>query len=491
MDLVLSTGLWSELQRHLFGEKRLAFAGQDEQMAFILASYSVAGETRKLLAHELITAGPRDLSSQSPGGIGPTGEFVAQMLTRCRRDGWSLIEVHSHPFDSSSRTTFSGIDWANDRIKMPQLAAMLPDPFYHATMVVGRNSLDAHYYDQGSGTILPVGRVTLVGGDEGPGAPLRHLAVSSSPQEPVAITDGRRSRQLPLVGQEAQDAFPKATVAVVGLGGLGSFAALQLAYLGVGHLVLIDADEVDESNLNRLLGAGPADVGRPKVEVLAEQVNRVAPDIKVTAIPEDVLTARALEHAKVADLVLGCVDNHGARLTLNHLAIRYLIPLLDAGTGARLASDGRPTQLGGQVQLVAPGRGCLECRGFIDPTRAAFDLATPEVQQYERDHGYGTKEIAPAVIFLNGVVASIQVAEVARLLGSQGSQASLIVYDAIAQRTFPVTTRPEPSCPTCGEDGVIGVGDLSPLHRAEAQTDESLPTRSQVVGAGSAGTDSN
>jgi molybdopterin/thiamine biosynthesis adenylyltransferase len=491
MDLVLSADLWNDLQRHLFGEKILALGRQDEQMAFILASYSVAGESLKLLAHELVVAAPEDLSYQSPGGIGPTGEFVAKMLTRCRRDGWSLIEVHSHPFDSSNRTTFSGIDWGNDRVKMPQLAAMLPKPFYHATMVVGRSSLDAHYYDQESGSILPVGRVTLVGGDEGPEPPLRHLAVSSSREEWAAATDGRRSRQLPLVGQEAQEAFPKATVAVVGLGGLGSFAALQLAYLGIGHLVLIDADEVAETNLNRLLGAGPADIGRPKVEVLAEQVNRVAPDIKVTAIAADVLSPKALDHAKDADLVLGCVDNHGARLTLNHLAIRYLVPLLDAGTGARLAADGRPTQLGGQVQLVVPGRGCMECRGFIDPTRAAFDLAPPDVQQYEREHGYGTEEIAPSVIFLNGVVASMQVAEVARLLGGRGPQTSLIVYDAIAQKAFPVTTKPERDCPTCGVDGVKGVGDLSPLHRAESQIDNSLPARSQVVGAGSAGTDPN
>jgi molybdopterin/thiamine biosynthesis adenylyltransferase len=209
----------------------------------------------------------------------------------------------------------------------------------------------------------------------------------------------------------------------------------------------------------------------------------------VTAVAEDILDSTALDAAKSADVLLGCVDNHGARLTLNHLAVRYLIPFLDAGTGARMGADGRPAQVGGQVQLVVPGRGCLECRGFIDPTRAAFDLAPPEVQQYERDHGYGTDEIAPSVVFLNGVVASMQVAEVARLLSGDSRQPSLIMYDALAQKAFTVSTGPGDSCPTCGVHGVVGVGDLSPLYRATASAETVVPTRLATVGASSAGPD--
>ncbi|WP_166658508.1 ThiF family adenylyltransferase [Kribbella sp. VKM Ac-2571] len=462
-------------------------------MAFILASHSITGPMVKLVGRELVVAGPDDLSYQSAGGIGPTGGFVAAMLTRCRQEGWSLIEVHSHPFDRSNRTTFSGIDWGNDRVKMPQLAAMLPAPFHHATMVVGRRSLDAHYYERRSGDILPVERITLVGATDGAEHPLRYLDITSRRQEAPAEADGRRSRQVPLVGRRGQAAFPKATVGVVGLGGLGSFAAWELAYLGIGRLVLIDADEVAETNLNRLLGAGPQDIGRPKVEVLAEQIERVAPDVDVVAIAEDILSPAALDRAKSADVLLGCVDNHGARLTLNHLAIRYLVPLLDAGTGARMGADGRPAQVGGQVQLVVPGRGCLECRGFIDPNRAAFDLASPEVQQYERDLGYGTEEIAPSVIFLNGVVASMQVAEVARLLAGprsgQGRQVSLIMYDALAQKSITAGTSTGADCPTCGPSGVVGVGDLAPLHRATASGRSGVPSRFEAVGASGAGTD--
>ena len=297
-----------------------------------------------MVGHELVCAQSADLDHQSHSAISPNGKFVADALTRCRREGWSLIEVHSHPFDSGSRTTFSGVDWSNDRIKMPRLASMLPGPFYHATMVVGQNSLDAHYYQRVTGTIVPVRQVTIVGGSTEDSPVLRYLPASSS--EPVSVPSQsiRHSRQLSLLGVSTQEALSKARVAVVGVGGLGSFVALELAHLGVGHVTLIDPDRIELSNLNRLIGATPDDVGRYKVDVFRELIECLAPAAAVTAVAAPLLDSSALDHAKAADLLLGCVDGHGARLSLNHLSIRYLIPLIDAGTGAR---PGYPTVLGG------------------------------------------------------------------------------------------------------------------------------------------------
>ncbi|MGH3787702.1 MAG: HesA/MoeB/ThiF family protein [Pseudonocardiaceae bacterium] len=439
-------------------------------MAFILAAPNVSASRIRLVGHELISARPTDLDHQSPSAIGPNGRFVAAALTRCRQEGWSLIEVHSHPFDSGPQTTFSGIDWSNDRVKMARLASMLPEPFYHATMVVGQNSFDAHYYQRATGAIVPVRQVTVVGSLADDSPVLRYLPASSAAPESAPLLDARRSRQLPLLGAATQEALSKARIAVVGVGGLGSFVALELAYLGVGHLTLIDPDRTELSNLNRLIGAEPGDVGRYKVDVFRELIKRVAPDVAVTAVAAPFLDSVALNHAKAADLLLGCVDGHGARLSLNHFSIRYLIPFIDAGSGARLETDSLPARVGGQVQVVAPGVGCLECRGFIDAQRAAYDLAPPEVQEYERAHGYGTEEAMPSVIFLNGVVASIQVAETVRALaGASGLKhvtPKLIVYDAQAQRTFPAAVCYSPECATCGVHGVAGVADLAPLQAA-------------------------
>jgi molybdopterin-synthase adenylyltransferase len=470
-DIVLSSNLWLQLRDHLLptddGPGRWS---NNEQLAFILAAPNVSASRVRLVGHELLLAQRADLAHQSPSAIGPDGQFVADALTRCRQEGWSLIEVHSHPFESGPQTTFSGVDWSNDRMKMPRLASMLPEPFYHATVVVGQNSLDAHYYQRTTGTILPVRQVTIVGGACGDSPVLRHFPSSTSALNPVRSPEVRHSRQLPVLGAATQEAFSKARIAVVGLGGLGSFVASELAYLGVGHLTLIDPDRIELSNLNRLIGAGPQDIGRHKVDVFRELIERAAPNVGVTAVAAPLLDDTALEHAKTADLLLGCVDGHGARLSLNHLSLRYLIPLIDAGTGARPGTDRGSAKLGGQVQVVAPGFGCLECRGFIHAQRAAYDLAPPGVQEYERAHGYGTEEAAPSVIFLNGVVASMQVALAVRILsagsGHEHVMPKLVIYDAQAQRTFTAGVSYSPECATCGIDGVVGVADLAPLRAA-------------------------
>lgn len=494
-DIVLSSSLWSQLRGHLLSiDDEPGRGGNKEQLAFILAAPNVSASRIRLVGHELLRARPADLDHQSPSAIGPNGQFVATALSRCRREGWSLIEVHSHPFDAGPRTTFSGIDRSNDRMKMPRLASMLPDSFHHATMVVGQNSFDAHYYQRTTGEILPVPQVTIVGSDSGDSPVLHHLQPSSSAPDSVGPQDARHSRQLPLLGAATQEALSKARVAVVGVGGLGSFVALELAYLGVGHLTLIDSDRVEMTNLNRLIGAKPEDIGRYKVDVFRELIKRLTPEVAVTAVAAPLLDSGALNHAKAADLLLGCVDGHGARLSLNHLSLRYLIPFIDAGTGARPGTDSLDTRLGGQIQVVAPGVGCLECRGFIHAQRAAYDLAPPELQEYERAHGYGTEETMPSVIYLNGVVASMQVAETVRILGFTPGQKhltpNLVVYDAQTQRTFPAAVSHSPECATCGADGVVGVADLAPLKAAPTAGPTFAPESLALAGANHARSDS-
>ncbi|MBF6446608.1 ThiF family adenylyltransferase [Nocardia elegans] len=461
-DLVIPGPLWQALTTHLLRPNESGREATDEQMAFVMASHNEGAGAVRLIAHDLLCAGPDDLAHQSAGGIGPTSSFVAAALSRCRSEGWSLIEVHSHPFDMSDHTSFSGIDWANDQLKMPALSRTVP---YHATMVVGRRSLDAHYFNRGDGQIYPIREIVIVGPHFGR-SDVARVTPTSARGALVGEAQARHDRQLPVVGAETQQRLEAATVAVVGLGGLGSFVALELAHLGAGHLVLIDPDTVEATNLNRLIGACERDIGRPKVAVFAEHIARLDASVRVTAVAEPIMGAHALAVAKMADALVGCVDNHGARLVLNQLALRYVIPLIDGGTGIRLGQTAAEHRLGGQVQYVVPGVGCLECRGLIDPRRAAFDLSTAEEQAYERAHGYGLEETAPSVIHLNGVVASLQVAEVLGLFGGQTVPWPLqhmLIYDGIGQRLYPATGVHEPDCVSCGIDGTIGVGDLAPI----------------------------
>ncbi|MCP3797970.1 ThiF family adenylyltransferase [Allokutzneria sp. A3M-2-11 16] len=474
-EIVLPSDMWQELHSHLIRKSDRVGCEQDEQLAFILVAHNLTVDGIRLVGRELLLAELDDFDYQSTSSLRPNSLFVTRALTRCRQEGWSLVEVHSHPFDSSSSTTFSGIDWVNDEAKMPSLAKMFPGDFHHATMVVGQIALDAHFYDRHSAGILPVTAVRIVGSSADSNEIVQVLTPTSATSQTKTRISGTHERQVPLIGKATQQALAKARVVIVGLGGLGSFVSLELAHIGVGNLVLIDDDVIEESNLNRLLGANGSNVGQSKVSFYRNVIQRIAPSATVTAMQASIFDRKALEQAKSADLILGCVDNHGARLVLNHLSVRYVIPLIDAGTGARIGEDDTLDRIGGQVQVVAPGMGCLECRGFIDPQRAAFDLASPEMQAYERSHGYGTEEPAPSVIFLNGVVASMQVAEVVRIMSptlrGKSSSRAIVAYDALKQRALPVVSQSSPICVTCGRDGVTGVADLAPiqLHSSEVR----------------------
>jgi molybdopterin-synthase adenylyltransferase len=465
---------WETLQDHLFGQSDAGPPQRcDEQMAFLLAAPNASIRSCRLTIREVVPGRAPDLAYQSPTGIAPTGESVAEILTRCRREGWSLIEVHSHPFSHGDSTTFSTIDWANDRAKMPAVSILLPEQSLHATMVVGRTSLDAHFYDRGSAIIQPVQRISILGAHD-----TEQWLTYLTPTQALrsgedSSVENRYARQVPILGSGTQRLLAKSELVIVGLGGLGSMVALEFAHLGVGRLVLIDPDRVESSNLNRLLGAAEGDIGRPKVEVCASQVRAISPRCDVIPIAASILDEKALQAAKSADILVGCVDSHGARLVLNQLAVQYLIPLIDGGTGVRLDSQGCVTHAGGQIQVVLPGLGCLACRGFIDARQAALDLAPAHVRQREHEHGYGTGEAVPSVIFLNGVVASLQVSEAVKLLsGTVGVKpyspmSAIIFYNLLSQSMMRATATASDNCPVCGLDGVSGLADLSPLHMAD------------------------
>lgn len=472
IEITFPAPRWESLISHLFGTSAPETTGYDEHLAFALAAPSVSADTARLAVREILPAGHADLTHQSPGGIAPSGEFVAAALTRCRQEGWSLIEVHSHPFSRGEGTSFSGIDWSSDRRKMPRVAHLLPDNSFHATMVIGRESLDAHYFDRDSTTIQDVSLVTVHGVQDGVPRTTRITPTSASRESGARRpfqSEARHDRQLVLFGPEMQEQLAKSTVVVVGLGGLGSFAALECAYLGFGGLVLVDPDDVEPSNLNRLIGATDEDVGRPKAEVYADLIRAIAPKSVVEAVPASILSDAALRLAKNADMMLGCVDSHGARLVMNQLAVQYVVPFIDSGSGIRLDGECRASQAGGQIQVVLPGLGCLECRGFIDARQAAYDLAPPHIRQRELAHGYGTQDPAPSVVFLNGTVASLLVAEAVKVHSgpSQGQAASpILLYDLLRQSLTRAEVQRSDTCTTCGTDGVTALADLSPLHEA-------------------------
>lgn len=145
----------------------------------------------------------------------------------------------------------------------------------------------------------------------------------------------RYARQRLIPGWD-QDRLAAATVVIAGVGALGNEVAKNLALAGVGHLVLCDPDTVTLSNLSRgvLFSAAAGDpLGRRKVEVAADTLGRLAPEVRVTCRPRDLTTGVGLGELADADVVVGCLDTVRARVELLGRCALVEALLVDGGTG--------------------------------------------------------------------------------------------------------------------------------------------------------------
>lgn len=141
-----------------------------------------------------------------------------------------------------------------------------------------------------------------------------------------------------LIGEDAERCLAEARVLVVGLGGVGGYAAEMLARAGVGHLTLLDADAVDVTNVNRQLIALHSTVGKSKVELFAERFRDINPDVEVEKL-EIFLTSENLEEVMAAeyDFVIDAIDTVAPKVSLLAYCLTHKIPVVSSmGAGGRL-----------------------------------------------------------------------------------------------------------------------------------------------------------
>jgi len=136
-----------------------------------------------------------------------------------------------------------------------------------------------------------------------------------------------RQRALAGFGARGESALEGASVAIVGVGGLGCPAALYLAAAGVGRITLIDSDSVAESNLHRQILFGPAQVGRAKVDAAAEALGALARGVAVTVVRARLTEANARALLAGHHVVVDATDTFASRLTVADAAADLGIPV--------------------------------------------------------------------------------------------------------------------------------------------------------------------
>lgn len=148
-----------------------------------------------------------------------------------------------------------------------------------------------------------------------------------------------KERTVMMFGSEAVGRFAKANILIVGLGGVGAYAAEMLARAGVGKMTLIDGDTVNETNINRQIIALQSTVGKPKTEVLAARLRDINPDIGLTLINEFIRDERTVEilEAQRYDYIVDAIDTLAPKVFLLHQAVTLGIPVVSSmGSGGKL-----------------------------------------------------------------------------------------------------------------------------------------------------------
>jgi adenylyltransferase/sulfurtransferase len=237
----------------------------------------------------------------------------------------------------------------------------------------------------------------------------------------------RYARQIRLsqIGEKGQQAILDASALIVGVGGLGSPAAMYLAAAGIGKLVLSDFDIVETSNLQRQIIHRNASVGENKVDSGRQTVQALNPDCEVDVIGYQLEGEELQQTIDSVDIVLDCCDNYPTRFEVNRYCVETATPLV---TGAAI-------RLEGQIMNYQPAANsaCYQCLYA---------------------HAYGNEEscelegvLGPVV----GVIGTMQAVQTLLILAGQGEEMvnRLLLFDALAMQWQSVTLPKNSNCPIC------------------------------------------
>lgn len=455
-------------EQHLARLKELVFTDRAvEGAAYVLFGISHVredpwirqGRTR-FLSYEVVPVPAGDIESAAVDHITWSTASFVRLLKRAKDDNLVAGIVHSHPNGPAS---FSDQDCDNER-ELFRMACNRngAQSMLLSVIITGDGTILAQAW-QGGPHQLQAAAVNVVG--------KRFTSHARKALSPSPVMD----RQAPVFGGAVNSQLRGLRVGVVGCGGTGSAVAMLLARLGVGQIVLIDDDIVEQTNLNRLHGArqSDADAMRSKVDVLAGEIALLGIGVRAVPIRRWVGDEACRDALKSCDIVFGCTDDHDGRLLLNRFAFFYLIPVIDVGLAIiPKAEDGsRVQELSGRCTVLAPGGACLICRGIVDPVVAREeDLRRRSPHEFERQKREAYVQQggnpAPAVVTFTTATASMAVDE---LLDGLSDFRGLGGWTWQRSRRFDLMTDRQPGaaasreCAICTDQYYWGLGDVDPF----------------------------
>lgn len=346
---------------------RRALIRADGQEDVVAATYQPStGRSRTTaLLRSVVVPGEGDRLVH--GNASFTGGYVSRAAAQARTRGEGLVLLHSHPRGTGwQRLSRMDHDTESDYERVARSFTGLP---LVGMTLAGRDlAWSARFWTKRqeptwAESVRSVGeRLTITWNDA-----LR----------PAPTPTGSQLRTVSAWGERAQASIARMRVLVVGVGSVGLDVAQRLAATGLLEVGVMDTDEVEEVNLDRMIGATRLDaaLGRAKVDVAARLMRtastakRFLPRVHEASITDPEGLAAALDY----DIVFSCVDRPWPRAVLNLIAYADLIPVIDGGIGLDPFPDGRLRSGTWRSRTLLPGRPCMACLGQLDLGELALD----------------------------------------------------------------------------------------------------------------------
>ena len=435
VDIRIARSLFNQVRVHVEDFSR------GEEAGFLICALSRLDENDVLLARQWMPVPERAITRGSHGSVlSWSADFNSEVLALAVELDSAPVLVHSH---GSPHPGFSPDDRAKERPLFGAFSRIV-DQLPTGTLLLGRGDAAGSFWLNGRND-LRFRRLMIID----------HVVEtwysSEQPPGPRAVRE-RLNRQSLAIGPGSDAKLADAKVGVIGISGGGSHVIQQLAHQGIGTLIPVDDQIVDESNLGRLVGATEDDIDTTlKVDVAHRVAVNIDSSVRVVRVAERFPSKAAIEALREADVVVACLDRFDAREAVNAFCRRYLIPLVDIGMAIRSTGE-RLAQADGQVIVSLPGQPCMRCWFLTD--------ALLDREQRERPSGYDRNPDAlgdPQVVSMNGVLASEACNCVLDLItGYSGGRRGSKVWQyegrtgQLAQCDLPSH---RPHCPACAEEG--------------------------------------
>jgi len=481
VELRATWDVWDVVQQTLFP------GDGDEHGVALLCGMAITADTTRLLVREAVPA--IDGIDYVPGERGYrhlNGAFVTRQLRKAKDLDLVYLAVHNHGGRGS--VGFSGDDLASHERGYPTLLKVSGAPVGGVVVAQGAVAGDIWFPDGGRASL----ELTTVLGDT-------ISILKPTPPSPSAA-DLIYDRQAQLFGDVGQAVLRSMSVAIVGAGGVGMMLVELLARLGVGHLIVVDPDTVDLTNLPRLPGTARADATRgarlgplrslaarfgwgpsAKVDVALRIARRAQRGIRVDAVRGDVVDEVVARQLVGCDAIFLAADTMLARDVVNQLAYQYLVPTIQVGSKVVVdPSSGEVRDVYAVVRPLGTSPGCLRCNGLIDPQRLAEEALGNDAQVRNQRYVDDPTVTAPSVITLNAMGVGWAAQEFLQFAVGLGRRSD--VYKVLRAQPVtpgaPLLTVQEPyadaACHVCGD------GAYSARARGDAIE---LPTRRAPAGS--------